>query len=432
MVERIFISYRRDDDPNGAARVRDALAAKFGTANVFMDVDNLVAGQRFDEELAKALAQCDVLIAVVGARWMELLKARSASGENDYVRQEIAEALRRKLLVIPVRVGREGSMPPLPRVKELPPDIRDVVFYQKLDLAHERFGRDIEELANAITAIRNKNGLQHARSHLPWGRIGAAVLSVLVVGYAGAYYADVSRLWMSSEPTASSSSKPRAEHKREHRFDGDWEVTGMMDNCPTAAESTWTWKSPLQITDSKVISAGRRGKTGASTAEGHVLENGEFRFAAQGLERVGTYAGAFRGDSGRGTYTFPSCSGPRRDECCSGTLTLSRMGQQASRPSRGYFFDGRWEVNGLNGASCPKPGLKWKPLELEISDSQINVDGSVVGRVLENGSFEFTRPLPQRPTVTRTVIGILQTGSGRGTFGYNVGACRGTVSLKRL
>ena len=93
MVGKIFVSYRRDDDPNGAARVRDGLAATFGKANVFMDVDNLIAGQRFDEELAKALAQCDVLVAVVGARWMELLKARRTGGEFDYVREEIAEAL---------------------------------------------------------------------------------------------------------------------------------------------------------------------------------------------------------------------------------------------------------------------------------------------------------------------------------------------------
>jgi hypothetical protein len=47
MPSKIFVSYRRDDDPNGAARIRDALAARFGKASIFMDVDNLLAGQRF-------------------------------------------------------------------------------------------------------------------------------------------------------------------------------------------------------------------------------------------------------------------------------------------------------------------------------------------------------------------------------------------------
>jgi len=56
MPAKIFISYRRDDDPSAAARVHDGLAQTFGHANLFIDVDNLLAGQRFDDELAKALA----------------------------------------------------------------------------------------------------------------------------------------------------------------------------------------------------------------------------------------------------------------------------------------------------------------------------------------------------------------------------------------
>jgi len=31
-----------------------------------MDIDQLLAGQRFDRELEKALASCEVLIAVIG------------------------------------------------------------------------------------------------------------------------------------------------------------------------------------------------------------------------------------------------------------------------------------------------------------------------------------------------------------------------------
>lgn len=64
MAGKIFVNYRRDDSQADAARVRDRLVAAFGVANVFMDVDNLLAGQRFDKELEKALAQCDVFVAV--------------------------------------------------------------------------------------------------------------------------------------------------------------------------------------------------------------------------------------------------------------------------------------------------------------------------------------------------------------------------------
>ena len=72
MAGRIFINYRRDDERSTAARIRDRLAAVFGTANVFMDVDNLLAGQRFDKELEKALAETDVFLAVIGPKWTEL------------------------------------------------------------------------------------------------------------------------------------------------------------------------------------------------------------------------------------------------------------------------------------------------------------------------------------------------------------------------
>ena len=51
---QIFVNYRRDGAAGDAHGVHDGLAAKFGEPNVFMDVDNLRPGQRFDVELAKA------------------------------------------------------------------------------------------------------------------------------------------------------------------------------------------------------------------------------------------------------------------------------------------------------------------------------------------------------------------------------------------
>jgi hypothetical protein len=120
---KIFISYRRDDAPGDARGIRDRLAGKFGKTNVFMDVDNLLAGQRFDRELEKALSQCDVLIAVIGPRWMKLLSGHTRSGDRDYVHDEIAAALKRDITVIPTLVGRKGHMPPLPHRDNLPEDI---------------------------------------------------------------------------------------------------------------------------------------------------------------------------------------------------------------------------------------------------------------------------------------------------------------------
>jgi len=173
MPAKIFVSYRRDDDPNGAARIRDALAIKFGRSSVFMDVDDLVAGLRFDEELAKALAACDVFLSIIGPRWMDLLKTKASTGDRDYVREEIAEALMRKIVVIPVRIGREGQLPSLPRADELPPEIRDLVHYQKHDVTYEQFRRDASALIEAITVVRHHVRPEPAQvtRHVPWGWI---------------------------------------------------------------------------------------------------------------------------------------------------------------------------------------------------------------------------------------------------------------------
>jgi hypothetical protein len=204
MAGKIFINYRRDDVPGDARGIRDGLAAKFGKGSVFMDVDNLLAGQRFDKELEKALDQCSVLVAVMGPRWMDLLKARSETSERDYVREEIAAALKRDIPVIPVRAGREGSMPPLPRADQLPEDIRDLILHQKLDVAHERFGRDITELVAAILAIR-----RGARAPQPWGKIGAGTLAAATLGVALYFGPQLSSL-VPGKPEAVQSSAPAA------------------------------------------------------------------------------------------------------------------------------------------------------------------------------------------------------------------------------
>ena len=62
----------------------------FGKSNLFMDVYVLLAGQRFDKELEKTLSQCDVLIAVIGWHWMELLPSRGQSSDRGPVAKVLA------------------------------------------------------------------------------------------------------------------------------------------------------------------------------------------------------------------------------------------------------------------------------------------------------------------------------------------------------
>jgi TPR repeat protein len=181
---KIFISYRREDAPGDARSICDRLGRSFGAANVFMDVDMLLAGQRFDRELDKALAECDVLIALIGAHWMDLLSSHVQRGTRDYVRDEIVGALARDIIVVPVMIGREASMPPLPSAEELPENIRDLVLYQKHNIAHESFGRDVNHLIVVLKSLLRKK-----RPPRPWGAIVAAVggigllLGLIALGY---------------------------------------------------------------------------------------------------------------------------------------------------------------------------------------------------------------------------------------------------------
>jgi hypothetical protein len=189
MTGKIFVSYRRDDDPAAAARVKDGLARRFGETSLFLDVDSLHAGLKFDEELARALAASDVFIAIIGARWFDLLKTRTSSKERDYVHEEIAKALERQMVVIPVRVGRDGFLPELPRGDVLPQDLRELSLYQKQDVTHENFARDIDRLSTAITQTRRirQQGSAGPALRTWWLSIAAAAAAVMLVGSAALY-----------------------------------------------------------------------------------------------------------------------------------------------------------------------------------------------------------------------------------------------------
>jgi chemotaxis protein histidine kinase CheA len=184
MPGKIFVNYRRDDERAVAARVRDRLAQTFGEANVFMDVDNLLAGQRFDRELEKALEQTDVFVTVIGPRWLDLLKERQSSGERDYVHEEIAGALRRGVTVIPLLVERT----PLPRADTLPEDIQELVLHQKHDVTHEQFGRDVVGLVEAIQFARTAASRPARRAIYSPVAILAALGVVTIMGGAFAMW----------------------------------------------------------------------------------------------------------------------------------------------------------------------------------------------------------------------------------------------------
>src|SRR5260370_42709949 len=122
MSGQIFISYRRDDGSAWAGRLYDSLSRNFVSNQIFIDVDNLDPGVDFVEAIETSVGSCDVLIAVIGKRW--LISAdeegkRRLDKPDDFVRLEIATALKRNIRVIPVMV--DGAI--MPRLSDLPDDL---------------------------------------------------------------------------------------------------------------------------------------------------------------------------------------------------------------------------------------------------------------------------------------------------------------------
>ena len=116
---KIFISYRRQDSADITGRIYDRLIQRFGKEQIFKDVDSIPLGVDFREHLNRMVGNCDVVLAVMGDRWLtadDPDRNRRLDDPKDFVRIELEAALERKIPVIPVLV-REAQMP---EERELP------------------------------------------------------------------------------------------------------------------------------------------------------------------------------------------------------------------------------------------------------------------------------------------------------------------------
>ena len=154
---RIFISYRREETAYPAGWLYDRLAARFADDQVFKDVDSIELGDDFVEVISSAVGSCDVLLALIGDRWLTITDEdgqRRLDDPNDFVRVEIEAALTRNVRVIPILV--EGAR--MPRATELPPSLAMLVRRQALELHPARFdfdtGRLLRVLERTLAEVR--------------------------------------------------------------------------------------------------------------------------------------------------------------------------------------------------------------------------------------------------------------------------------------
>ena len=149
MHRSIFISYRRSDSEGEAGRLSDVLSHRFSEQAVFMDVDAIKPGRDFRKAIEESVQGCCVLLPVIGPEWLE---AKSPTGmrrlddTNDYVKLEIAAALRRDIPVIPVLV--RGAR--VPQAEHLPLEIADLAYRNGVELTHSRWKSDLQILIHAL------------------------------------------------------------------------------------------------------------------------------------------------------------------------------------------------------------------------------------------------------------------------------------------
>jgi uncharacterized membrane protein YtjA (UPF0391 family) len=186
-MPKIFFCYRRQDSNYQAGRLFDHLSRHFGSRNLFKDVDSMPLGQDFRRVLDEKVAECDVLLALVGDEW---LTCTSPSGQRrlddptDFVRIEIESALQRGVHVIPLLVGQA----PLPPPESLPPSMRELAYRHGIPIRPDPdFQRDVDRLVRGISELSTETAPEQSRSAritIPVG-FGAAT-SFIIALIAGA------------------------------------------------------------------------------------------------------------------------------------------------------------------------------------------------------------------------------------------------------
>lgn len=64
------------EDTKWPARLlKNRLEQEFGADSVFMDIDNMHPGDEFDKVIEDNVGKCDVLIALIGPKWLSVVDA---------------------------------------------------------------------------------------------------------------------------------------------------------------------------------------------------------------------------------------------------------------------------------------------------------------------------------------------------------------------
>ena len=227
---QIFISYRRDDAAGYARAVYDELAREFGAERVFIDVDDIAAGQAFDEVIRQAVGASQVLLVLIGKRWLGERDAAPPRihDADDFVRAEVSAGLARGMRVIPLLI--DGAA--MPAASQLPDSLRALVRRNALELDNSRFAADLQRLTSALRDALDTPAVAApgvtppgaATRRLP---LAAMLVLALVLALAVAIAAGV--LWRSQAPLPATTPQPAAGTSARPDLNGRWQADVTYD-----------------------------------------------------------------------------------------------------------------------------------------------------------------------------------------------------------
>jgi hypothetical protein len=148
-LRKIFISYRRTDSEGEAGRLFDDLVSRFSDKAVFMDVDAIAPGRDFRRAIEESIYACSVMLVIIGPNWLDAhngSNTRRLEDEGDFVRIEIATALKRDIPVVPVLVRGAKMI----RSEDLPAELRELAYRNAVELTHSRWKSDLQVLGKAL------------------------------------------------------------------------------------------------------------------------------------------------------------------------------------------------------------------------------------------------------------------------------------------
>jgi hypothetical protein len=149
-MAKIFIAYRRRDATFFVNAIEDELQQRFGKRSVIRDVNaNIPLGTDFRKYLRDAVANSDILLAIIGKRWLETIRER-ADDATDFLRIEIEAALEGQIPVVPILV--DGAQMPGPQ--DLPDSISEMIFRQAAEVHHKgrKLSDELEQLGAKLAA----------------------------------------------------------------------------------------------------------------------------------------------------------------------------------------------------------------------------------------------------------------------------------------